>query len=86
MDDELADRRKHIPASLQSLDWQQWSDEPPMKDGESLLVAVAVVDDDSCSDRWHYEFDVVSVNWDGEYFVFPAYLNPLDVEFFVRIK
>lgn len=91
MSETQDDRRQHIPASLQSLEWRQWSDDTPVENGDKLLVAVPVCDDASRNDRWHYECEVVTVNCDdaggGGYFELSgSEFSPCEVEFFVRIK
>lgn len=53
-----------VSSALRCLDWQPVHAIDCWTDGEILLVAVPVCDDTD----WHYEFSVITVNCDMDFF------------------
>ena len=55
-----------MPKPLQCLKWQENEKDLTWENGQTLLVAIPIYDN-SKSDNWHYEFDVIQVDCDENY-------------------
>lgn len=57
-----------IPESLADLNWKVPSEDAVYEDGDEYLVAVGVCDRTDYATTWHYEFAVVTIKCDENYF------------------
>jgi len=57
-----------IPKSLRSLDWKPMDSDIDWCDGQILLVAIPVMSSGDRGDIHHYQFHIVEIQNDSEYF------------------
>ncbi len=79
-----------IPESLRALDWKPMAPSTMWWDGQLLLVALPICDNKDTS-KWWYEFHVVTIECDEDYFAVKLAGEPWnwelnDADYYVVIK
>jgi len=79
-----------IPASLRSLNWKLMAPSLPWWNGQALLVALPICDDKDWT-KWWYEFHVVTIKCDEDYFAIELAGDPWgwdldDVDYYVEVR
>jgi len=81
-----------IPDALRTLDWKSMDHERLWGDGEQLIVAVPVCHSSDEPERgWRYEFDVVTIECDEDFFKVKCADEPWDwdlndADYYVEIR